>query len=222
MTLIVTGGYLPLSFLQRQVSFFTQKYGRASDWCIIAADRGAEACMALDLIPDHVVGDFDSLDPACKDRLAKWQEQGMQILTLPAEKDDTDTEAALHLALEQSEGEIVLLGGTGHRLDHVLGNVSLLCQGLQAGRSMQIVDPHNRIRMTDSELVIQREEQYGSYVSLFPCGGPAKVTLEGFAYPLTHFLLEGNTSLGVSNEIVADVAKIRAEEGRLLVIESKD
>lgn len=222
MTLIVTGGYLPTAFLKRQVSLFLTEGHKKEDFCLIAADRGAEACASAGLRPAFVVGDFDSLQESAKETLAQWEKRGTQIVTLPVRKDDTDTEAALRLAMERTDGAITILGGTGSRLDHVLGNLSLLRLALQEHRDVQLIDPCNRIRMTETALTIKKAEQYGGYVSIFPCGGAARVTLEGFAYPLRGFLLEGERTIGVSNEIAENEARILVESGRLLVIESRD
>ena len=77
--------------------------------------------------------------------------------------------------------------------------------------------------MIDRCLEIEKSKQFGSYVSVLPVKADAKgVTLEGMKYPLEHADFSCFSSLGVSNEIVADVAKIQVEKGFLLVIESRD
>ena len=94
---------------------------------------------------------------------------------------------------------------------------------MQRGVDCRIVDKHNRVRMISQGIAIKREDQYGSYVSLFPFSPQVKgLTLTGFKYPLDHDTLECYHSLGVSNEIVENEAEISFEDGVLLVIESKD
>jgi len=138
-------------------------------------------------------------------------------------KDDTDTEFAIREAIRRGATEITLLGATGTRLDHVLANIYLLGIGLELQVDIQIVDAHNRIRMIDRCLELEKSKQFGSYVSVLPVKADAKgVTLEGMKYPLEHADISCFSSLGVSNEIVADVAKIQVEQGFLLVIESRD
>jgi thiamine pyrophosphokinase len=199
-----------------------EQFARAAD-CIIAADRGLEALERVGIRPHIIVGDFDSASAACVSHVADYEAQGVQVVRLIPEKDDTDTEAALQLAFNQSEGDIVILGGTGSRLDHVLGNISILGQGLSRGRQVFLLDSHNRIRLIDSDLTVAREELYGPYISLFPYGNQVEgVTLEGFKYPLVHATMEGFTSLGVSNEVTAQVGKIHLEHGVLIVIEAKE
>lgn len=187
----------------------------------IAADSGMNFFYRNNLMPDVIVGDFDSADSKAYSYFSK-QEQIKQIRLNPI-KDDTDTEYVIRYAIEQGATSIVLLGATGTRLDHVLANIYLLEIGLKENVQMQILDAYNRIRMVEDVLTIEKEEQYGDYVSILPVGGSAKgVTIEGFRYPLKDAQLVIASSLGVSNEIVGEKARIQVQEGRLLVIESKD
>ena len=115
------------------------------------------------------------------------------------------------------------MGGTGTRIDHLLGNVSLLGIGLEENVSIELVDPYNRIRMVDQGIEIRKKEQFGNFLSVIPYSDTVTgVTLEGVKYPLTNHTMGGYNSLGISNEIVADTAKISFEKGILLVIESRD
>jgi thiamine pyrophosphokinase len=219
-TFIVSGGAVDSDFLAGELKKATKK-------TIIAADRGLEACLLLaqkgDFLPDYVIGDFDSLAADQGKTLQTLQKQGTQVIRLNPIKDDTDTEAALRLAFEKTVGDIYIFGGTGTRLDHVLGNLSILIQGFDRGRSVLLIDPWQRIRMIRGEWRLPRQQQFGKYVSVFPWGGAASgVTLEGFAYPLQDVVLEGTTSLGVSNEITGELGRILVRDGTLLVVESRD
>ena len=191
---------------------------------IIAADRGLEALQGLGIRPHFIIGDFDSASEEAKATLASYEaDEAVTLVRLQPEKDDTDTEAALQLAFAHSTGDITILGGTGTRLDHVLGNISILGQGLEHGRNVYLVDAHNRIRMIDSDVTITRAEQYGKFISLFPFGGPVTgVTLEGFKYPLTDATLEGCNSLGVSNELNSDRGRIAVKSGKIILMETLD
>jgi thiamine pyrophosphokinase len=212
---IISGGKLHKNFLREQLQ-------REKQPVLIAADRGVEACIALQVVPDFMIGDFDSLPEELQSELAELQQQGAELIRLQPEKDDTDTEAALSLALERTAGDIVILGATGSRLDHVLGNIAILGRGLRQHRNVILLDEHNRIRMVTDRLVLGRQEQYGRYVSVLPYGDAEDVTLQGVRYPLEHVHMDGFTSLGVSNEITAEEAVISVGKGTLLVIESLD
>lgn len=94
VTLILAGGNLSLPFLENVI----KEHAGAT---IIAADRGLEACMKLQIEPDYVIGDFDSLDEQVKDAFLADRRN---VTKLNPIKDDTDSEAALHLAFEKTKG----------------------------------------------------------------------------------------------------------------------
>ena len=86
-----------------------------------------------------------------------------------------------------------------------------------------LVDPTNRIRLVDKQLTMQKADQFGTYVSLLPLTTQAEgVTLEGFKYPLKKYCMTSDNSLGVSNEITEETARITVKKGILIMIESKD
>ena len=200
----------------------------ALDWveknqydCMIAADSGMNFLHRNGIIPDIIAGDFDS---AKEESVAYYQGlNDVQVMKLNPIKDDTDTEFVIREAIRRGATEITILGATGTRLDHVLANVNLLGIGVEEDVAIELVDKHNHIRMISDRLIIKKEEQFGDYVSVLPVKGDAKgVTLEGMKYPLDDADIACFSSLGVSNEIVDETAKISVKQGVLLVIESRD
>ena len=126
-------------------------------------------------------------------------------------------------ALELAPDRIDLVGVTGSRLDHVMGNLQLLALGLESGVPMFILDAHNRIRLIDRPLTIKKEEQFGEYISLIPHGGlVGGLTLKGMKYLLSGATLTPDISLGISNEIIDEEAQIIFTVGRLFVFETRD
>lgn len=212
--LIVSGGTTDFEF---GCSYIKEQQAEL----MIAVDSGMEFFRQAELIPDIIIGDFDSVQP---DTLAYFEKKkGIDWVRLIPEKDDTDTEAAIRRAIEEKCKRIHLLGATGNRIDHVLGNIQLLGIGLSAQAEIFIVDKNNRIRMIDAGIQIKKEEQYGDYVSLIPFTPEVTgVTLTGMKYPLSNFCLKCYNSLGISNEIVSDAAEIKLRDGVLLVLETKD
>lgn len=211
--LIVCGGEIDGDFAERLIM-------SSGFEVIIAADRGMDFLYEHKITPDIIVGDFDSVK---NDALSYFKEKGMSdIHALNPEKDDTDSECALQIALDHGADHIIIIGATGTRIDHVLGNISLLGKAMSEGKMAELLDTHNRIRMIDNELEIEKNKQYGKYVSIIPVCKNNKITLEGFKYPLKDYTFEGFNTLGISNEIVDDIAKITVNEGQYIVIESKD
>lgn len=196
------------------------------DAFLIAADRGLEAALSLGLKPSVVIGDFDSASKEAKNYARTLEEDdSVTVIYLNSEKDDTDTEAALSFALENNKepGDIYILGGTGSRVDHVLGNISILGLGHSFGKRVILLDENNRIELLFEGRKLKKEEAFGKYVSLIPYGDEVKgLTLKGFKYPLKNKTLTGFNSLGISNEITSKEAVISFDSGVLIMVQSKD
>lgn len=213
--LIITGGKIEdafaLNFLKENHSDYT-----------IAADSGMEFFYRNGLAPDEIVGDFDSVKPEVLDYF-KQNNPDIKIRRFQPEKDETDTELAIRTAMEKGCRQIWLLGATGTRIDHVLGNIHLLGMSMEQGCECILIDECNRVRMLRQGLRLKKEEQYGEYVSLFPFTPEVRgLTLTGFKYPLQKYDLPCYHSLGVSNEICEEEAEISFEDGVLLMVESRD
>ena len=208
--IILSGGTLPAAFARERIETVRPDV-------LIAADRGLQFCTAQGILPDIALGDFDS----CPDGAVEEARAGGRIRldVYPPEKDWTDTELAIRTALREGCGRIHVLGGTGTRLDHVLGNILMLRQYPQC----VLEDPCNRISAHDRPFEVEREAQWGTYVSFFALGGPvAGLTLEGFRYPVRDVLLENSSTMFLSNEIAEETGLVAFESGMLLMIESRD
>ena len=212
--LIITGGSIDLEFARSYLA--KEKFER-----IIAVDRGLAAEGALGLMPDAAVGDFDTVVPAV---LADFRRQEHIVWEVhQPEKDDTDTELAIKRALAMGASHIVLLGATGGRLDHLLGNIHLLFPCLQRGVQASIVDPGNKLYLIDGEHHFKKKDVWGTYVSFLPLTEEVRgITLRGFKYPLTDRDISIGTSLCISNELEQEEASITFREGVLVVVESRD
>ena len=188
---------------------------------IIVCDRGLEALYQLKIIPNHVVGDFDSVSS----EVLEFYKKQTQIIfhTYNAEKDNTDTDIALKLATRLKSSKITILGALAKRMDHAIANIHILKDALEAKIPCQILDEHNRIYLINKETTLEKEKVYGKYVSLIPLTSTVEgLTLTGFKYPLNHYTLPIGTSLGISNEMIEDIAHIKMDKGILIVIESRD
>lgn len=211
--LIITGGKIEDDFLSNLV--MNEKYTM-----IIAADHGLYAADRLNIKLDYILGDFDSVTESL---LEKYRSISTPIQAFPPEKDKTDTEIAIELALKYNATSIDIVGATGSRLDHVLGNIHLLLLPTQLKIEASILDANNKIYLKDKSFSIQREQQFGNYVSLLPYGDKVTgLTLTGFKYPLNHITYRAGSSLGISNVIIDENAIIELSEGILVVIESRD
>lgn len=195
---------------------------------IIAVDGGLAVADRIGISPlTDLVGDFDTI---CSSILQKYldhaEEMNLKVHRFNPEKDYTDTDIALKLAMsycKDEKDEIWILGATGTRLDHVLANLTMLLLPYQKGITTWIVDAHNKIRLLSGEMKVRREDQFGKYISLIPLTQCLKgVTLEGVKYPLNNHDVSLGESLLVSNEITEKEARLFIREGIALVLETKD
>lgn len=215
---IIAGGTIDLDFAK---DFLSQR--ERDKMYIFACDKGYEACEKLEVIPNLLIGDFDSAGEGAVERAIA---RGVEVKRLNPVKDDTDVEAALVIAMEMAESDetIFILGGTGSRIDHVLGNIALVAMGVKNNHYVVMMDSHNSIYVIKPNTVHLVDKQPGSYVSIFPYMGKATgITMEGFKYPLKDATIEGFNTLTVSNEVVADEGKIFFEgDGYLIVMETRN
>ncbi len=189
----------------------------------IAADKGIENALAARIPIDRILGDFDSIDP---EALREVRNQHLPETEFPPEKDYTDTELALAMAMDEAgpEGEILILGASGSRLDHTMANVFLLKQPVDRGITCTLQDDHDRILLLKgpTRITIPYDPEW-PYVSLLPLFGKAEgVSLQGFYYPLDTITLEPGVSLGVSNQLTEEKGTIHVASGYLLLIRTRD
>lgn len=189
------------------------------DDLLIGADSGARFLIKNGRRPDISIGDFDSVSE--EDLLEIREYSGQTIACDPIDKNYTDTEMAIRLALDLQPTEIILLGALGTRFDHSLANVHLLALSSQQQVKMTIIDDHNKISLISDQLNI--EQQGYPNVSLLPLSLKVEgITLDGFQYPLTDAELTIGQSLGISNVLVSSTGTISIRKGLLLVIQSRD
>jgi thiamine pyrophosphokinase len=258
----------------------------------IAADRGLLTCLYAGIIPDCVLGDYDSLFPNSadleiseeesfpyseraeegsstdperaeeessavseraykkfsalfrkieyhEDLLEKLSREGKRVLTYPARKDFSDSEAAVREAVriildarQKADGisettdvsdEVYLLGATGGRLDHFLANLAVLMIPTKLGIRAWILDEKNRITLLREGCSLEKKHTFGKYVSLIPYTDEVTgVVLKGFRYLLNGHTFTRDNTLGLSNEIEDEIAEISFESGILIMILSMD
>ena len=205
---VVSGGELG------DPAFLREQAATVSPAAVICADGGARHLDAAGIVPDLIVGDMDSLDAA---RQADYEAKGCRIIRHSQRKDETDTELALREAFRMEPAEVWIWGALGHRVDHVLANISLLVQGKQKGIEVKLIDEWCEVFLIDRRTVLEGEA--GQTVSLFPFAGPASgVTLTGFEFPLTKAVMEIGRPCGVSNRLIAEQGIVEVDSGCLLAV----
>ena len=184
---------------------------------IIAADSGAATALRYGCTPAIVVGDFDSLD---KQLVEQLRTGGSRTVSAAVEKDETDTELAVQLAIEQGATEITLLGALGGaRFDHTMANVLLLA-GFDSV-PIKIVEGPSVCWLVKGPGTTAIDGHVGDLLSLLPLTGDASgIRTSGLYYSLQGETLYFGKPRGVSNVLTQEHAEVSLERGLLLVIHS--
>jgi len=183
---------------------------------VIAVDSGVRIARSHGL-PVHVlIGDLDS---ASEGDRAWALAEAAEIIEHPAEKDQTDLELALDHLVAAGATEIMALGVDGGRLDHELGNWSVLCRPTAASVEVRTATGTAHVLHGDGPNFIDITGTTDQVVTLLPVGGAARgVTTSGLKWELDNATLQPGTGRGVSNEFVDDAATITVADGSLLVV----
>jgi thiamine pyrophosphokinase len=186
------------------------------DRFVIAADSGLDHARALGLPVDLVVGDLDSVSAAA---LAEAEAAGVPVERHPAAKDAIDTELAIEAAVARGAGRIVVVGGGGDRLDHLLGGLMVLVHPMLRGVVVEAWIGAAYVRALQGPAAADLDGPEGTYVSLLPIHGAADgLVTSGLRYPLRNESLDPGSSRGVSNEFLGERACVSLQRGSLLVV----
>ncbi|PIQ73129.1 thiamine diphosphokinase [Candidatus Roizmanbacteria bacterium CG11_big_fil_rev_8_21_14_0_20_36_8] len=180
---------------------------------IIAADGGANNIVVNGIIPNIVVGDMDSIDP---DVYSKINNGLTKLIKYKREKDKTDSELAVELAIENGAWQIDIFGMIGDRFDHLLSNVFLLSK---FAKKAHIIIHQKNIRMYYLFDKIDLSGKKGDELSLIPLSSGVKgISTKGLQYELENETLSFGSTRGVSNVFTSDKASINVSSGKLIVI----
>lgn len=180
-----------------------------ADDYVVFCDSGLKHLQHLHAKPSLIVGDFDSHDNPHLDT---------ETIVLPREKDDTDTVYAVKEAIKRGFDDFLLIGVAGARLDHTLGNVSVLLYLDSLGKKGCIIDDYSEMEIV-SERPVSICDEY-SFFSLLNITGCAKgITINSAKYPLADAEISCEYQYGISNEVLpGEKAVVSVKCGKLLLI----
>lgn len=178
---------------------------------IICADSGYNHCIKAQIEPDIVIGDFDSSPPP----------DNIEIIKLPAEKDDTDTFYVVKYAVEKGYDEIEIFNAIGNRFDHSYSNMMCLIYCKNINIKASIIDRRNKLIIVDKKIVINDKDY--KYFSLFAIGGNVEgLTIKGAKYELNNVNLSPFDQYTQSNTFKGYDVEISLNYGTLLLVQSND
>jgi thiamine pyrophosphokinase len=205
-TVVVVAGGAPLARSARHLV--------PPDATVVAADSGYDLAGDLGLDVDLVVGDLDSVSP---DGLARLERDGTDVRRHPVDKDATDLALALDAAVAMEPRRVVVLGGGGGRLDHLLANVLLLADDDYADVTIEADLGGAHVHVVRDAVAF--DTRPGVTVSLLPALGPVTgVRTSGLRFPLDDESLCPGSTRGVSNETSGDRVHVEVGSGVLLVV----
>ncbi len=187
---------------------FARSYLREDDF-VVYCDCGLKHQAFLERDPDLIVGDFDSHENPHLD---------VETIVLPIIKDDTDTVFAVKEALGRGFEDFLLLGAAGARLDHTLGNVSILLMLDTMGKKAKLIDDYSEMEIiSDKEASVSDSWAYFSLLNI--TGEAEEINVENAKYELQDAEIDCDWQYGVSNEpLPGKTTNIKVGKGRLLLV----
>ena len=185
------------------------------EYFIICADGGYDTAVKYNIIPDCIIGDFDS---------TKYEiPESKNVIKLPAEKDATDTMYAAYVGMKLGYKDFLLVGCLGgERFDHTYANYNVMYYISQNSGNAIMADSKSKVFMLKGRK-LTLSDMKGYTVSVFPFGNSnCTVTYEGLKYPMNaDTLTTGELLSGISNEVTDDKASVKVSAGCALVIVMK-
>ena len=212
--LIVSAGEIDLDLINYYTSVSEFKY-------IIGVDKGIEYLKLCNIKPTHLVGDFDSINKEVLEEYIGMEDITTRIFN--PNKEGTDTELAVNLAIDLGVDRIFLLGGTGRRLDHTFGNIYISKTALDKGVNCFIIDKYNRIFIAGPGKVHVNKGNVYKYITVFPYEGHVKgLSIKGVKHPIDVDVLEKENTQSISNQIIDKECTIEIGQGHLIIVQSRD
>ena len=193
------------------------QFGQPID-AVFAADSGADLALHLGFPIDVVIGDLDSISDAA---LTDAAENAARIVRYPADKDATDLELALDLAIAEGATTITIVGGIGGRISHLLSIVGLIGASKYAGVDLRWLTPGAATHVGRPGRPVKISGEPGDMVSIIALGDSATVSTSGLKWPLQSAPITSSETRGVSNEQVGPSSTVEIHDGVALVVKEE-
>lgn len=179
---------------------------------IICADRGLNYAYENEIRPNLIVGDMDSVS---LDVLKMYDD--VEQIKFKAEKDFSDSELAINIAVERGYHDIIMFSATGTRIDHSLANIMMIGKYYEEGVEITIINEHSEIHILKESNVF-KEFNYDFFTII-----PLSRKLEGLdifnaKYELRNKTVNFGDTLCVSNEALNNELRISKQKGNAILI----
>lgn len=180
---------------------------------VLAADSGLHHAQTLEVRPDKIVGDFDSVSPQVLARYADVPRQRH-----PRAKDQLDLELALDVATREGARELIIVGSLGGRLDQTLATILIAARHKKAGTGVSLHTGNLEVHYLTTGELLELDVEVKRRFSTLSLEGAATVSIFGARFPLKRQSLPFGVGLGVSNEVTASPLTVEVIDGLLAVI----
>lgn len=176
----------------------------------ICADGGADSALKLNLVPDYIIGDLDSIS----NKALKHYSKSAKILKY-TRQNDTDVEKCLKYAIKKKCTEAVLLGATGDRLDHSFCNLGIVLKFFDK-ISVKIVHQKSILNAYSGKVILKTFP--GEVISLYGINEKTKITSQGLKYPLQNVPLPFGQKESTSNVALSEKVKLNITGGKIFIV----
>jgi thiamine pyrophosphokinase len=177
---------------------------------VICADGGANSAYKLNIIPDVIIGDLDSIS----EQNRKFFDHKSEIISL-SRQDDTDVEKALKYLIKRNYGDVILLGATGDRLDHSICNLGIV---LKFFNQIKVSILHKRSYLKPYDNMIELKTVKDEIISIYGFDKKTKITSKGLKYPLKRTALLFGEKESTSNVAKGNKVELNIDGGIIFVI----
>jgi len=182
---------------------------------VVCADGGLNHCENLEIVPDYLIGDFDSVE---ENLLQKYKDNEKTKVIFDPDQDKTDLELAIELCHTLDPVEINIIGAIGSRMDHTLGNI-LCLDKINKKIKAKIINENNVIELIYD--VCELEGQKDDIVSIIPLNLVSGLTYSGLKWGVEDKQVDLGW-LGICNKLTSNKGSVKLNSGKVLIIKSRD
>ncbi|MCK9328549.1 MAG: thiamine diphosphokinase [Candidatus Cloacimonetes bacterium] len=199
-----------VSYVTKEDIFFLNNLSVEDENIVVGVDQGANVLLCYNIVPDYIIGDFDSFIGLIKD-----VPDTVKIIKLDKKKDYSDLEYAIDYFIDKHK-DICIVNNMQGRLDHILACLTLIEKSTSKTKIF-ICNHFEEIRLLSETNVLNFKKN--TLVSLIPLSEKVlNVSTNGLEYPLTSETLFRNSSRGLSNIVKNETIEISFKTGKLLLI----
>ncbi len=177
---------------------------------VVAVDHGADHLKNAEIIPDIIIGDFDS---ALEETIKYFEKCGTEKIVFPIEKDMCDGELAVEIIKNRGYEKLFIVGADGGRVDHMLGNIFLL----EKYSGLEIITENEKIFMLEKSNIIKNLT--GKTISIISLTDKSCIkSIKGMKYSGEKIILQRGDTRGISNIVEKNIAEIDVEYGKCIII----